>query len=66
MVRLVQNDLVNRGVVTSKGRVRSSFTKLLETFDRWDRFAQRIGIDRKARYVDPLDVLRAAVEKANR
>jgi hypothetical protein len=51
LVRLLQNDLVARGAFTQRGRVRNTFTKFLETVDRWDRLAQRVGVDRKARPV---------------
>ena len=52
--RLLQNDLVTRGVFTAKGRVRSTYDKFLATIDRWDRLAQRVGADRRARQIPSL------------
>ena len=52
--RLLQNDLVNRGLHTQKGRVRSSYEKYLATLDRWDRLAQRVGVDRRAKQIPSL------------
>ncbi len=51
MCRLLMADLRSRGVFTAKGRVRGTFTKLLEVMDRWDRYATRVGTDRRARPV---------------
>jgi len=52
--RLLQADIVKRGLVTPKGRVRGIYTKLLETMDRWDRYAQRLGTERRSRSVQSL------------
>lgn len=52
--RLIQNDLVTRGLFTAKHRVRSTFDKFLLTIGTWDRLAQRIGMDRRARQVPSL------------
>ena len=51
VLRLLQNDLVHRGLHTPRGRVRSSFDKFLATIGLWDRLAQRVGVDRRARQV---------------
>lgn len=50
-VRLLSNDLVQRGLFTPRGRVRNTYSRLLETIDRWDRLAQRLGLERKTRRV---------------
>jgi hypothetical protein len=62
--RLLQNDLVTRGMFTAKGRVRSSYDKFLATIDRWDRLA-RAGLDRRARHVPSLqEFLEQRIEDA--
>lgn len=45
VVRLMASDLAQRGLFTPRGRVRGTFSRWLESLDRWDRFAQRIGLD---------------------
>ena len=64
--RLLSNDLAQRGMFTARGRVRSVYGQLLQTIDRWDRLAEKVGRERRARQVDPFDAVRAAVEEANR
>jgi hypothetical protein len=59
-LRLLQNDLVTRGLFTPKGRVRSTYQRLLETIGTWDRLAQRLGTERKARPLTFADAVRAA------
>jgi hypothetical protein len=59
--RLLQADLVARGLITPKGRVRSSYDRLLATFVCWDRFAQRLGFERRAR---PIPSLQEYLERA--
>jgi hypothetical protein len=54
VLRLLTNDLSARGLFTLKGRVRSTVSKFFEALDRWDRFASRIGTERKARSVPTL------------
>jgi hypothetical protein len=41
--------LNRNGVVTQKGRVRSAVSKYCELFDRFDKCAQRLGLERDAR-----------------
>lgn len=64
--RLLASDLAQRGIFTPKGRVRSTLQRWLEVIDRWDRLAQRVGTDRRARQLSPLDAVRQAVEEAQR
>jgi hypothetical protein len=45
VARLLASDLASRGLFTPRGRVRNTFSRWLETLDRWDRYAQRIGVD---------------------
>lgn len=60
VARLLASDLASRGLTTAKGRVRSTFSKWLLAVDRWDRLAQRIGTDRKARGLSLTQRLAAA------
>jgi hypothetical protein len=58
VVRLLASDLAARGIFTARGRARSTVAHWLATLDRWDRFALRVGIERRARRVPTLhDVL---------
>jgi hypothetical protein len=64
--RLLQADIVKRGLVTPKGRVRGIYTKLMETMDRWDKYAQRLGTERRSRAVRSLrDYLAQAPSPGN-
>lgn len=65
VARLLASDLAQRGLLTAKGRVRSSVSKWLEVLDRWDRFAQRIGVDRRPRQVQTLNERLAAMVPVN-
>jgi hypothetical protein len=51
---LLNRDMVENGLFTQKRRVRSTFSKWLETLDRFDRFATKIGLEREARQVPSL------------
>lgn len=66
VVRLLGADLQARGLFTKRGRVRSTYNAFLLAVDRWDRLAQRLGLERRQKPVDPLDAVRAAVVEANR
>jgi hypothetical protein len=66
VARLLAADLATKGLTTARGRVRGLYSRWLETLDRWDRFAQRVGAERKARPVSPFESVKAAVEEANR
>ena len=55
VLRLLEGDLAQRGMLTPKGRVRSTYTAWLAALDRWDRLAQRLGLDRRASKVPTLD-----------
>ena len=58
VARLLAADLAYRGLFTPKARVRNTYMRWLETLDRWDRFAQRVGVERRAKRVATLqDVL---------
>ena len=64
--RLLQQDIVRRGLHTPKGRVRSSYDKLLRTIEVWDRLASRLPQSRVARPVSPFEAVARAVEEVNR
>ncbi len=53
-LRLLAHDLATRGLMTAKGRVRSTFSRWLEALDRWERLAGHIGDGRRARQVPSL------------
>lgn len=64
--QLLVAHLIEHSLLTPKGRVRAAYRVLLETLDRWDRYAQRLGVERRAKHVDPIEALRIAVGEANR
>lgn len=49
MLDLILHHLVTTGLTTKGGRVRGAVTKYLEIFDRFDKCAQRLGLERDAR-----------------
>ena len=49
MMDMIASYLVRAGLTTERGRVRSAVSKYLEIFDRFDKCAQRLGLDREAR-----------------
>jgi hypothetical protein len=49
MLDLILQELVRNGLTTKGGRVRSAVSKYLEIFDRFDKVAQRLGLERDAR-----------------
>jgi hypothetical protein len=54
VARLLAADLAQRGLFTPRARVRNTYVRWLETLDRWDRFAQRVGVERRAKRVATL------------
>jgi hypothetical protein len=62
-LRLLASDLATRGLMTAKGRVRSTFTRWLEALDRWERLAGHIGDGRRARQVPSLAAYLAQASK---
>lgn len=51
---LMAADLAARGILTQRGRVRSTYAAFLQVIDRWDRLAQRLGIGRRERRIPSL------------
>lgn len=60
VARLLASDLASRGMFTPRGRVRGTFSRWLETLDRWDRYAQRVGVHRQAK---PIEGIREWAER---
>lgn len=63
--RMLISHIATNGLFTPRGRVRAVYTRWLEAVGTWDRLAQRIGMDRRARLVDPFEAVKAAVQEAN-
>jgi hypothetical protein len=59
VVRLLASDLASRGLFTPRGRVRNTFQRWTEAVSQWDRLAQRIGTERRARPLSLRDYLLA-------
>lgn len=64
VARLLAHDLAQRGLFTPKGRVRNTFQRWTEAVSLWDRLAQRVGVDRRARPVPTLQDYIAAQAQA--
>jgi hypothetical protein len=47
-------DLETRGLLTARGRVRNSYMLLLQSIDRWDKLAQRLGMTRRTKRLPSL------------
>jgi hypothetical protein len=62
--RLSMNALLTAGTIESPAGRRAA-DRLLATVDRWLRVAEKLGLDRRARQLDPLEAVRVAVERAN-
>lgn len=54
VVRMLASDLATRGLFTPRGRVRNTFQRWTEAVNQWDRLAQRVGTDRRARTLPSL------------
>lgn len=54
------------GIFTPKGSARAAVSLLLTLLDRRMRLATTLGLERKAKPVNPLDAVRAAVAEANK
>lgn len=52
--------------LSAKGRTRAALTAWLAVVDRLQRSAMALGLERRAKRVDPLDAVRRAVEEANK
>lgn len=54
-IRLLTSDIAKRGLLTPGGRVRDVFPKLLAGLATFDRYATRIGLERRQKPVDTVD-----------
>jgi len=54
------------GPLTASGRARRAFAVWLAASDRLERHLRLVGLERRARHVDPMDAVKAAVREANR
>jgi hypothetical protein len=59
-------ELLEHGVLTQKGAMRAATTTYLQVVDRLTRLAITLGLERKAKPVNPLDAVRARVAEANK
>lgn len=58
-IRLLVEDIAANGLLTQGGRVRGSYDKLLAGLTVFDRYAQRVGLDRRAKRVESIsDIVR--------
>lgn len=51
VLELLGQDVATHGVMTQRGRPRAAYRAFLDTLATWDRLAQRLGLERKARRV---------------
>ena len=51
-IRLLTHDIAVNGLLTPGGRVRDVYDKLLAGLAAFDRYAQRVGLERRAKRVD--------------
>lgn len=54
-IRLLTHDIATNGLLTPGGRVREVYDKLLAGLAAFDRYAQRIGIERRAKRVESIE-----------
>ena len=54
-IRLLTSDIAANGLLTPGGRVRDVYDKLLAGLGVFDRYAQRIGMERRAKRVQTLE-----------
>lgn len=59
------DSLQRLGLVTGKGRTRAATTLWLQVVDRLQKSSLALGLERRARQVDPLEAVRRAVVEAN-
>lgn len=53
-IRLLTHDIATNGLLTQGGRVRGVYDKLLAGLATFDRYAQRVGLERRAKRVPSL------------
>lgn len=55
MLQLAAKDIRTRGFFTVGGRTRTTVFTFMQLLDRWDRLAQRLGLDRRTKQVPSLE-----------
>jgi len=53
-IRLLTHDIAVNGLLTPGGRVRDVYDKLLAGLATFDRYAQRVGLERRQRRVETI------------
>jgi len=62
-LRLLASDIARNSLLTPGGRVRDVYSAFLAGLDRFDRYAQRVGLERRQRPVSsPLDYIRGEAD----
>ena len=64
-IRLLTHDIAVNGLLTPGGRVRDVYDKLLAGLAAFDRYAQRVGLERRAKRVPSLSDVLDAEEQAS-
>lgn len=54
--RILFRDLVERGMFTPTGSPRATHDRFMATLDRWVKLADRLGVERRPRQLDTLDL----------
>jgi hypothetical protein len=54
IIRLLGAEIAKNGILTKRGRVRTTYNALMSAIDRWDRLAQRLGMDRRLKPIADL------------
>jgi len=64
-IRLLTHDIATNGLLTPGGRVRDVYDKLLAGLAAFDRYAQRVGLQRRAKPVQSLSEVLDAEDQPN-
>ena len=62
VANLLALDLAKRGILSPRGRVRSSLDQFMKCLDRWDKLAQRIGMERRPKRITVDDLMNTSDE----
>jgi hypothetical protein len=60
------HELLDGGVLTPKGAMRAATVVYLQVLDRFVKVAATVGLQRRAKPIDPLDAVRQAVIEVNK
>lgn len=64
--RLLTRDIFEHGAITKTGRTRGAVLTLMAVIDRLDRLTGRLGLERRTRAVNDIDVWLAGVQRDQR